>query len=146
MLSMITPPVAIAAYAAANIARVSGWTTGWTAVIVGWSTFFIPFLFVLEPALLMDGSVGAIVWNLARNLLGIYVGTAGIVGFAFTRLSMPLRVAFAAAAVAILLPPNAFHGADILDWIGLGGAVILAGFDFMRSRSARVAALQVVEH
>ena len=50
MLSMITPPVAIAAYAAANIARVSGWTTGWTAVLVGWSTFFIPFLFVLEPA------------------------------------------------------------------------------------------------
>ena len=55
MLSMITPPVAIAAYAAANIARVSGWTTGWIAVIVGWSTFFIPFLFVLEPSLLMDG-------------------------------------------------------------------------------------------
>ena len=50
MLSMITPPVAIAAYAAANIARVSGWTTGWIAVVVGWSTFFIPFLFVLEPA------------------------------------------------------------------------------------------------
>ena len=50
MLSMITPPVAIAAYAAANIARVSGWTTGWTAVVVGWSTFFIPFLFVLEPS------------------------------------------------------------------------------------------------
>ncbi len=58
MLSMITPPVAIAAYAAANIARVSGWTTGWTAVVVGWSTFFIPFLFVTEPSLLMQGSCG----------------------------------------------------------------------------------------
>ena len=57
MLSMITPPVAIAAYAAANIARVPGWTTGWTAVVVGWSTFIIPFLFVLdaEPA---DGGTG----------------------------------------------------------------------------------------
>src|SRR6185503_13530456 len=41
MLSMITPPVAIAAYAAANIARVPGWNAGWTAVVVGWSTFFI---------------------------------------------------------------------------------------------------------
>ena len=57
MLSMITPPVAIAAYAAANIARVSGWTTGWTAVVVGWSTFFIPFLFVPEPSLLMNGTL-----------------------------------------------------------------------------------------
>ena len=46
MLSMITPPVAIAAYAAANIARTSGWRTGWTSAMVGWSTFFIPFLFV----------------------------------------------------------------------------------------------------
>ena len=58
MLSMITPPVAIAAYAAANIARVSGWTTGWTAVMVGWSTFFIPFLFVIEPSMLMQGAPG----------------------------------------------------------------------------------------
>ena len=87
MLSMITPPVAIAAYAAANIARVSGWTTGWTAVVVGWSTFFIPFLFVLEPSLLMEGSAGLIAWNFARNILGIFVGTAGIIGFAFRRLA-----------------------------------------------------------
>ena len=55
MLSMITPPVAIGAYAAANIARVSGWTTGWTAVVVGWCTFIIPFLFVTTPSLLMVG-------------------------------------------------------------------------------------------
>jgi TRAP transporter 4TM/12TM fusion protein len=137
MLSMITPPVAIAAYAAANIARVSGWTTGWTAVIVGWSTFFIPFLFVLEPSLLMSGPVWLSVWNLVRNILGIYVGTAGIVGYAFTPLSVPMRVLMGVAAVAILIPANAFPSADLLDWVGLGGAVLLAGFDFMRSRAAR---------
>ena len=56
MLSMITPPVAFAAYAAANIARADGWTTGWIACVVGWSTFVLPFLFVLTPSLLMDGS------------------------------------------------------------------------------------------
>jgi TRAP transporter 4TM/12TM fusion protein len=142
MLSMITPPVAIAAYAAANIARVSGWTTGWTAVIVGWSTFFIPFLFVLEPALLMSGTPVEIVWHLARNLLGIFVGTAGIVGYAFSPLSAPLRVAFAAAAVTILVPPNAFPGADSIDWIGLGVAVVLVGYDYLRSRNGRRAATQ----
>jgi TRAP transporter 4TM/12TM fusion protein len=147
MLSMITPPVAIAAYAAANIARVSGWTTGWTAVIVGWSTFFIPFLFVLEPSLLMEGPAWLIAWNLVRNLLGIYVGTAGIVGFAFTQLSLPMRVAFAIAAVAILIPANAFPGAEVLDWFGLGGAVILAGLDFARSRVARnLVAAPAAEH
>ena len=63
MLSMITPPVAFAAYAAANIARTDGWTTGWVACLVGWSTFILPFLFVLTPSLLMDGPAYLIVWN-----------------------------------------------------------------------------------
>jgi TRAP transporter 4TM/12TM fusion protein len=137
MLSMITPPVAIAAYAAANIARVSGWTTGWTAVMVGWSTFFIPFLFVLEPSLLMQGSPGLIIWNVARNLLGIFVGTAGIVGFAFASLSLPMRIAYAVAAVVILIPQHAFAGAALLDWIGLGGAVVVLAFNFLQSRAKK---------
>ncbi len=137
MLSMITPPVAIAAYAAANIARVSGWTTGWNAVIVGWSTFFIPFLFVLEPSLLMEGSAGMIAWQFARNLLGIFVGTAGIVGFAFTPLVLPMRIGFGLAAVAILIPPHAFAGADVLDWIGLGGSVLALVANFIQSRGVK---------
>ncbi len=141
MLSMITPPVAIAAYAAANIARVSGWNTGWTAVVVGWSTFFIPFLFVTEPALLMDGSVVDIVWQFSRNILGIFVGTAGIVGFAFAPLPILMRLLYVAAGVAILIPPHAFPGADILDWVGLGGGVVLTGLDFLRRR-ARAGAAQ----
>jgi TRAP transporter 4TM/12TM fusion protein len=135
MLSMITPPVAIAAYAAANIARVSGWTTGWTAVMVGWSTFFIPFLFVLEPSLLMDGPVWLIAWNLARNLLGILVGTAAIVGYMLFPLTLPARMLYGAAALAILIPADAFRGAGLLDWIGLGGSVALLAFDYLRARS-----------
>src|SRR5204863_3420379 len=123
MLSMITPPVAIAAYAAANIARVPGWNAGWTAVVVGWSTFFIPFLFVLEPSLLMEGPLGLSLWNTARNLLGIFVGSVAVVGYAFRPIGAGMRVAFGAAAVAILIPPNAFPGAGLLDWLGLGAAI-----------------------
>jgi len=140
MLSMITPPVAIAAYAAANIARTSGWTTGWVSVMVGWSTFFIPFMFVVEPALLMQGSPGVILWHLARNLFGIFIGTAGIVGFAFTLLPAPLRVLYFATAVAILIPPSTFPGADVIDWIGLGTAAVLLGINYMQSRVARAPA------
>ncbi len=143
MLSMITPPVAIAAYAAANIARTSGWTTGWHAVLVGWSTFFIPFLFVLEPSLLMHGSVGLIAWNIARNLLGIFIGTAGIVGFGFGLLSTPMRIAFGVVALAILIPAHAFEGADLLDWIGLAGAVALLGLNYLQARGQKQTAPQV---
>jgi TRAP transporter 4TM/12TM fusion protein len=137
MLSMITPPVAIAAYAAANIARVSGWNTGWSAVVVGWSTFFIPFLFVTEPSMLMNGSWESIAWNLTRNILGIVVGTAGIVGFAFGPLGLPLRLAFCAAALAILIPPHVFAGADLLDWFGLTGAVLVLAANWMQARALR---------
>jgi len=135
MLSMITPPVAIAAYAAANIARVSGWQTGWSAVAVGWSTFFIPFLFVTTPSLLMEGTGWEIVWNFSRNLLGILVGTAAVVGFAFTSLSLVARLFFGAASLAILLPPDTFAGADIIDWIGLTASIAVLGVDFLRSRA-----------
>ena len=91
MLSMITPPVAFAAYAAANIAKTDGWTTGWIACLVGWSTFVLPFLFVLTPSLLMDGPTYLIVWNFARILFALFVGTAGIVGYALTPLSCDAR-------------------------------------------------------
>jgi hypothetical protein len=58
------------------------------------------------------------------------------VGFAFTPLSLPIRIAFGAAALAILVPPNAFPGADMLDWVGLACAAVLAGLNYMRSRLA----------
>jgi TRAP transporter 4TM/12TM fusion protein len=144
MLSMITPPVAIAAYAAANIARTSGWTTGWHAVIVGWSTFFIPFLFVLEPSLLMEGSAGLIAWQFFRNMLGIFVGTAGIVGYAFAPIPTLLRLAFGGAALAVLVPPQAFAGADLLDWIGLAAAIGLLAFNYMQGRAGKQSAAQGV--
>ena len=135
MLSMITPPVAIAAYAAANIARVPGWNAGWTAVAVGWSTFFIPFLFVFEPSLLMQGPPWLSAWNLARNLLAVFVGTAAVVGFAFSPLGAVQRALFGASALAILIPANAFPGAPLLDWIGLGGALALLAFNRLKPRA-----------
>jgi TRAP transporter 4TM/12TM fusion protein len=143
MLSMITPPVAIAAYAAANIARVSGWTTGWHAVLVGWSTFFIPFLFVTEPSMLMNDTGSAIAWNFARNIMGILVGTAGIVGYAFCPLVLSVRLAFGAAALAILIPQHAFPGADMIDWIGLGGAVLVLAVNYVQSRTQKQTAAEM---
>jgi TRAP transporter 4TM/12TM fusion protein len=137
MLSMITPPVAIASYAAANIARVSGWTTSRLSVTIGWSTFVIPFLFVTTPSLLMDGSGWEIVWNFGRNLVGIVVGTAAIVGFAFAPLSRGARLAFGAAAAAVLLPPATFAGAEIVDVLGLAFSLALAAINYVQSRNAK---------
>ena len=116
MLSMITPPVAFAAYAAANIARTDGWTTGWIACLVGWSTFVLPFLFVLTPSLLFDGPLHLVGWNFARILFGLFVGTAGIVGFALTPLSIPARLLYGLIALPIVLPPESFAGGHYVNF------------------------------
>jgi TRAP transporter 4TM/12TM fusion protein len=142
MLSMITPPVAFAAYAAANIARVPGWNTGWIACLVGWSTFILPFLFVLTPSLLMDGPVLDIVCNLVRVLFGLFVGTAAVVGFAVTRLSVPARALYGLASLLIVLPPEAFDGAHYINLLGIASGVALLVVDYVRARAARVAAAE----
>ena len=132
MLSMITPPVAFAAYAAANIARVPGWKTGWIACVVGWSTFVLPFLFVLTPSLLMDGPPGAIVYNLVRVMFGLFVGTAAVVGFAMAPLSTPARLGYGALAIAILVPPAALGGAVWINWIGMAAGIALLVIEHRR--------------
>ena len=55
MMSMITPPVAIAAFAAATLAGAPMMKTGWQAVKYGWSAYLIPFVFIMSPALIMQG-------------------------------------------------------------------------------------------
>ncbi len=137
ILSMITPPVAFAAYAAANIAGVSGWKTGWMACLVGWSAFLLPFLFVLTPSLLMDGSWAEIVFNFSRVLYGIWLGTAAVVGFALTPLTKPWRFAYGALALMVCLPPAAFSNAIYVNFVGIVAAIALLGIDLLRARAAK---------
>ena len=56
MMSMTTPPVAVAAYAAASIAQADFMKTGLAGVRFGWSAYIVPFLFVMSPNLLMQGN------------------------------------------------------------------------------------------
>jgi len=134
MLSMITPPVAFAAYAAANIARTDGWTTGWIACLVGWSTFILPFLFVLTPSLLMDGPTYLIVWNFVRILFALFVGTAAIVGFALTPLTTVMRFVYGALSLPIALPPESFNGGYTVNFVGIGAGIALLVIDHLRRR------------
>jgi TRAP transporter 4TM/12TM fusion protein len=134
ILSMITPPVAFAAYAAANIARTDGWTTGWIACVVGWSTFILPFLFVLTPSLLMDGTWIEIVLNFSRVLFGIWLGTMAAVGFALAPLGRYGRLPYAAVSLAVVLPPEAFNGAVWINAAGVAAAAALLVFDWLRRK------------
>jgi TRAP-type uncharacterized transport system fused permease subunit len=142
MLSMITPPVAFAAYAAANIARTDGWTTGWVACLVGWSTFILPFLFVLTPSLLMDGSVIEIVLNLSRVLFGLFLGTAAVVGFALAPLTWRGRSVYGLLSLAVVLPPAAFADGVWVNAVAVVLSVIALAVDYLRLRGLRPRAIE----
>ena len=68
ILGMVTPPVALAAFAAATIAESDQWKTGWSATRMSWCAYFTPFLFAYSPELIMQGDPLAIVVRLALSL------------------------------------------------------------------------------
>src|SRR5688572_24896630 len=119
MMSLITPPVAPAAYVAAAIAQAPSMATGWTAMRFGWSSYIVPFLFVYSPAILMKGSVLDIVLVTATSLFGIWLICAAMTGFFASILSIGKRAAFAAAGIMLLLPHQV---SDLLLWINILGA------------------------
>jgi TRAP transporter 4TM/12TM fusion protein len=133
MLSMITPPVALAAFAAANIARTDPWETGIEAVKVGWTVFLIPFLFAASPALLMFGSAWDVLLALGTTLGGIWLGSAGFVGFLVRPLSALERGACFVAAALMLLPHQAVPMGVVANAAGV--AVGLAVVLFQRRRA-----------
>jgi len=136
MMSMITPPIALAAYAAANIARTDPVRTGLTAARVGWIAYIVPFLIIYDPALMMIGTPAAIVWALLTNCLGVWCGTAAVVGFARGRLGPVSRIAFLVAALCLLFPGIEVTGGLIANGVGIVLAAALIAQEFWRSRGS----------
>ena len=123
MMSMITPPVAIAAFAAASLAKASPMRTAWEAMRFGWPAYVIPFLFVYSPTLILKGGVAAIVLAALTALAGVWLISAGLVGY-LTRPLGPLRRGLVViAGVGLLIPASLFEDAIFTD---MGGAALAA--------------------
>jgi TRAP transporter 4TM/12TM fusion protein len=119
MMSLITPPVAPAAYVAAAIAQAPSMATGWTAMRFGWSSYIVPFLFVYSPAILMQGSITDIITVTATSLFGIWLICAAMTGYFSRVLSLPKRILFAAAGLMLLSPHQV---SEFMLWINIAGA------------------------
>ena len=102
MMSMITPPVALAAFAAATITEDDPLATGIASMRIGWAAFILPFIFVETPAILMQGSWIDIALNLGLAIIGVIAVTAGIVGYWSRGLGPMLRIAFTILGFAAL--------------------------------------------
>ena len=98
----------------------------------------LPFLFVLTPSLLMDGPTYLIVWNFVRILFALFVGTAGIVGYALTPLSLVARLLYGFVALPIALPPERFTGGYTINFIGIAAGIALLVIDHLRRKAAAV--------
>jgi TRAP transporter 4TM/12TM fusion protein len=135
MLSAITPPVAIASFAAAGIAGAPAMRTGWESMWVGSIIYFIPFFFVLNPSLVLQGS------NPYLEALGltvlIAIGTVficgGIQGYQSGigdlrkagLLEWPLRVALVVGGFILATPGGGVLPLSELQMMGLGLAMLV---------------------
>ncbi|MCC6473151.1 MAG: TRAP transporter fused permease subunit [Burkholderiales bacterium] len=132
-LSMITPPVAIASYVAANVAGADQNRTGWTSMSFGWTIYVVPFLFVYSDTLLMKGDPLPIAVDFVTAVAGVWFVSAAIMGYAIDRLSPGARAVFGITGLCLMMPVNAFAGADLLNIAGVSLALVL----FVRERLRR---------
>ena len=138
MMSLITPPVAPAAYIAAAIAGAPSMATGWTAMRFGWSAYIVPFLFVYSPAILMMGGIPDIVIATGTSLGGIWLICAAMTGYLVRVLDLPMRLGFIAAGVLLLLPHQVSEAVFWANIAGAGLGIALVAYEIRAQR--RVAA------
>jgi len=129
MMSMITPPVALAAFAAATISGAGAFATGAAAMRIGWAAFILPFAFVATPALLFDGTAQEVITATALTAIGVTGVTIGIVGFWGQKLGNLMRVAF--GGLGALALPLGFITISILIHVAAAAALLGLGALFM---------------
>ena len=103
-LSAITPPVALAAYAGAGIAKCSPMTTAVEACKLGFAGFIVPFAFCYSPAMMMQGTVPEILSVFLTAFIGTAVISGGFQGWLFWRLNILERVILIAAGMLMFIP------------------------------------------
>ena len=106
MLSYITPPVALAAITAANVAGSKPMKTGFHAMRLGMPLFVLPFIFVYDPALIMEGSWLQIIERVGLTVLAIWAITSAFESWIYKvgRIGIVSRIAFGAGGILVLFP------------------------------------------
>ena len=124
----ITPPVALAAYAGAGIAKSDPWKTGISAFQLGIAGFIIPFMFVYAPELLLIGSVGKIIMTFTTATLGIVSLAAGVQACLLVPTKWYETIVLLAVAFLMIKPGL------ITDSIGFGLFALVFGLQWVRRK------------
>jgi TRAP-type uncharacterized transport system fused permease subunit len=130
ILSAITPPVALAVFAAAGLAKANLWESGFAAVRVGAAGFIVPFMFVYEPSLLMVGDWRDTAIALPTAVIGVTALAASLHGYFLAPTAMWERVLLFAAALLLIKP------GIVTDLVGAALLVIVIAYEWPRRRRA----------
>ncbi|MBL4645945.1 MAG: TRAP transporter fused permease subunit [Rhizobiales bacterium] len=125
MLSMISPPVAVAAFAAASISGANAMQTALTSVRIGWTAFIIPFVFVYSPSLLLQGTPAENTMSFVFATLGVFLISVGIIGRIWTPLSTFQRLVIVLIGLLTLFPTDFLPFGTYLQMTGLAVVALL---------------------
>jgi len=104
VISAVTPPVCLAAYAAAGVAKSNPMRTGYTAVKVGLPCFIVPFLFLYNPGLVLVGSWLDIMLSIPRAVVSIISLAAGVAGWHIKKATLLERGVLVLVSVLLIYP------------------------------------------
>ena len=121
ILSMVTPPVALSAYAAAGISGANMWSTGVSAFMLALPGFVIPFAFAFNDALILNGSPIEIARVLVSSVIGIVCMSSAVAGHLLLPLGIALRAALIIAGPLLISPQvmTDLIGVSVLALVGL---------------------------
>src|SRR5699024_2719662 len=117
ILADVTPPVCLAAFAGAGIARSNPLRTGVTALRLALAGFLIPYVFVLQPALVLQAGWQELPLPLLTLMAGMIAFASGLAGYALMRVNLAERALLIAGGIALVYPHPL---------ISLAGLVIVA--------------------
>lgn len=126
ILSEITPPVCLSAYAGASIAKANAMSTGWRAFRLGIVAYIIPFMFVFQPSLLLIGDAVTIIQAVITAVIGVIALAGGMQGYFLVLCSHLERVTLLLAGLTLLYPGL------YTDMAGLGLVACVALFQWPR--------------
>ena len=131
LLSHITPPVCLAIFAGAQIAKANIWETAFMGVKMSAVPYLLPFLIIFAPSLLLIGEASTIILNCVATAVGFLCVISAIQGWAFTNLHAFHRILYLIAGICLIWPSLDLKA------IGLGVAVFVSGWDLInRQRTA----------
>lgn len=125
MLSLITPPIATTAFAGATIARANVMQTGWECMRLAFVAYVIPFIFVFDPLLLLQGPAHLVLLAVTTAAAGSVAIGIAIVGYFVRPVGWMKRLLLSGGGIGLLIPPG---GTIAYNWAinGTGAAVCLA--------------------